>query len=245
MKLQKVSKERNQTLSFLSISKNIPAITLIREVNVSHIVKSAKLGSMTAITIKAISDALAKFPDLNVMVKFGSSNTLICLNDISVRLTLEKTLNGVSGVYSRVIKNTDIKTVMDIEKALKEIKHENVKESEHYRKIRLIQQLPGFLAAILMKLALRSSKTQAETWGSFTVTSLGKNGPDMCIPISGSTFTFTLGAVSEKPIVAGEEIVAAWVANLVMVFDHRVLDGKLASQLLGQVKQNIEHFPMD
>ncbi|MEI7344548.1 2-oxo acid dehydrogenase subunit E2 [Dickeya chrysanthemi] len=247
MKLLQVSRERRQTLSFLAISRGIPAITVIREIDVSRIVASGQQRSMTAITIKAISEALRQFPQLNAMIKFGSDSTLICPDNISTRVTLEKVLNGVSGVYSRVIKNTDRLSVADIERALQQFKQEDAATSEHYRKIRLIQRLPPLLAGLLLRLAMLSPKLQAETWGSFTVTSLGKNSPDICIPLSGSTFTFTLGLINEKWSRNAHEHEEAMlhVANLSMIFDHRVLDGRLASEFLAQIKSNMEDVGLE
>ncbi|MBT1427831.1 2-oxo acid dehydrogenase subunit E2 [Dickeya dianthicola] len=244
MKLLKVSRERRQTLSFLAISRGIPAITVMREIDVSRIVAGGRQRSMTAITIKAISEALRQFPQLNAMIRFGSDSTLICPDNISTRVTLEKALNGVSGVYSRVIKHTDRLSVADIEQALQQFKQEDAATSEHYEKIRLIQRLPPLLAGLL-RLAMLSPRLQAETWGSFTVTSLGKNGPDACIPISGSTFTFTLGLINEMLSRNTHETAVSHVANLTMIFDHRVLDGRLASEFLAQIKSNIEGFALE
>ncbi|AIR68250.1 2-oxo acid dehydrogenase subunit E2 [Dickeya fangzhongdai] len=245
MKLLKVSRERRQTLSFLAISRGIPAITVMREIDVSRIVAGGLQRSMTAITIKAISEALRQFPQLNAMIRFGSDSTLICPDNISTRVTLEKALNGVSGVYSRVISNTDRLSVADIERALRQFKQEDAATSEHYEKIRFIQRLPPLLAGLLLRLAMLSPRRQAETWGSFTVTSLGKNSPDACIPISGSTFTFTLGLINEKLSRNSHDVAMSHVANLSMIFDHRVLDGRLASEFLAQIKSNMEGFALE
>ncbi|ACS86102.1 2-oxo acid dehydrogenase subunit E2 [Musicola paradisiaca] len=245
MKLRQVSRERRQTLSFLAISKGIPAITVMREIDVSRIVAGGQQRSMTAITIKAISDALRQYPQLNAMIKYGSASTLICPDNISSRVTLEKSLNGVSGVYSRVISNTDRLPVADIDRALQQFKQEDAATSEHYEKIRFIQRLPPWLASLLLRLAMLSPKLQAQTWGSFTVTSLGKNGPDACIPLSGSTFTFTLGVINEKPSRNPQDMAMSHVATLSMIFDHRVLDGRLASEFLAQIKSNMEGVALE
>ncbi|MEM0674572.1 MULTISPECIES: 2-oxo acid dehydrogenase subunit E2 [Dickeya] len=245
MKLLKVSRERRQTLSFLAISRGIPAITIMREIDVSRIVAAGMQRNMTAITIKAISEALHQFSQLNAMIKFGSDSTLICPDNISTRVTLEKTLNGVSGVYSRVIKHTEKLSVAEIGRALQQFKQEDAATSEHYKKIRFIQRLPTWLAGLLLRLAMLSPKLQAETWGSFTVTSLGKNGPDACIPISGSTFTFTVGVINERLLRPSHDMELSHVVNLTMVFDHRVLDGRLASEFLTRIKSNMEGFALE
>ncbi|GAB7262110.1 hypothetical protein DaDZ19_37800 [Dickeya ananatis] len=98
---------------------------------------------------------------------------------------------------------------------------------------------------MLLRLAMLSPKLQAETWGSFTVTSLGKNGPDACIPISGSTFTFTVGVINERVSRPSHDMAVSQVVNLTMVFDHRVLDGRLASEFLTRIKSNMEGFALE
>ena len=232
MRLSKVCPWRKQTIIFLDIAKNIRGVTLVGEVRI----KKTDIKYATPILIKAISEVLSSWPHLNCMVKIGSDHRLICMDEISARLTLSyDEERGSSGVYSALLKNTDKLTIQEINNELVKIKSEKFKK-QIYKKFKLIQKTPVFWGKLLAKSILYfSPNMQKELFGSFTVTSFGKNSQHLCIPLSGSTFTFTLGAPKKN-------LADSYLLNLVMVFDHRVLDGLEASIFLEKIKNNFSFY---
>ncbi|KAA8995160.1 dihydrolipoamide succinyltransferase [Affinibrenneria salicis] len=238
MKLKRIAKERKQTLVFLELAKNVPGVTLVTEIAITK--QGENKVNLTAALVKAISRAMQKCSDLNVQIKFGTRDRLLALDDISARITVEKQLNGVNGVYSCIIKDTDQKSLDQIHHELDEIKRSDVANDKRYALTRLIHRLPLFLSIYLSKLLLFFTRKQAAMMGSFTVTSFGERSQFFCVPISGSTFTFTLGNLKKRESQPTEA--THYVANLVMVFDHRVLDGMSASLFLNRIKNYLSEY---
>ncbi|MEK9498489.1 2-oxo acid dehydrogenase subunit E2 [Photorhabdus sp. P32] len=231
MKLTKIQSNRKQTLIFLDIVNGIKGVTLVTKINISP----CKMSYATSVLIKAIGETLKEFRHLNCMVKYGSSIRLINMEAINARLTISKEDESQEGIYTYTIENADKKSTNTIYEEISLIKKEGLKKQTSYRKIRLIQKLPLFIGRLLSKWLILNPKNQASLFGSFTVTSFGKESQNLCIPISGSTFTFTLGCPeqTEKDVYS---------CNLVMVFDHRVLDGVEASRFLNKVKSNFMEY---
>lgn len=58
--------------------------------------------------------------------------------------------------------------------------------------------------------------------------------------MGGTTTTFGVGRVLERPVVREGRIVVAPVLRLSLAFDHRVIDGAEAADVLTEVKKALE-----
>lgn len=78
--------------------------------------------------------------------------------------------------------------------------------------------------------------------GTFTVSNLGMYGVDHFTPIINPPESAILGVcrVVERPVVVDGEITIRPMMNLVLGYDHRIIDGSLASQYLARVRQLLE-----
>jgi len=78
--------------------------------------------------------------------------------------------------------------------------------------------------------------------GTFTVTSLAATGIDRFSPILNPPQVAILGVgrTLERVVVKDGAIIAAPVANLTLVFDHRAVDGYPAALFLGEVARRLE-----
>lgn len=83
--------------------------------------------------------------------------------------------------------------------------------------------------------------------GTFTVTNLGATGIDRFSPIINPPQVAILGVGRSvlRPVVKDGAIVAAPVANLTLVFDHRAVDGYPAALFLGEVARRLEQAEFD
>lgn len=102
------------------------------------------------------------------------------------------------------------------------------------------------LAEALEKLTItaRDGKTSpAEmSGGTITITNLGSFGMDTGTPIlnPGEVSIVVMGAIKQKPWVVDGEVRPAWVTTIGASFDHRVVDGDVASRFLVDVASIIE-----
>jgi pyruvate dehydrogenase E2 component (dihydrolipoamide acetyltransferase) len=78
--------------------------------------------------------------------------------------------------------------------------------------------------------------------GSFTITNPGPFGSMMSVPIINQPQTGILAfdSVEKRPVVIDDTIAIRHMVYISMSWDHRVIDGALASQFLARIKQNLE-----
>jgi pyruvate dehydrogenase E2 component (dihydrolipoamide acetyltransferase) len=78
--------------------------------------------------------------------------------------------------------------------------------------------------------------------GTFTITNPGPFGSLISVPIINQPQTGILGfdTVERRPVVIDDTIAIRHMVYISMSWDHRVIDGALASQFLARVKQNLE-----
>jgi pyruvate dehydrogenase E2 component (dihydrolipoamide acetyltransferase) len=78
---------------------------------------------------------------------------------------------------------------------------------------------------------------------TFAVSNLGMLGITSSEPVvnPGQSAKLAVGAVTERPVVRGGEVVPGEVMTLDLSCDHRVLHGGEAARFLGEVKANLEN----
>jgi pyruvate dehydrogenase E2 component (dihydrolipoyllysine-residue acetyltransferase) len=77
---------------------------------------------------------------------------------------------------------------------------------------------------------------------TFSITNPGPFGSILSVPIINTPNTAILAfdAIEKRPVVIDDAIAIRHMVYISMSWDHRVIDGALASQFLGRVKQNLE-----
>ncbi len=77
---------------------------------------------------------------------------------------------------------------------------------------------------------------------TFSITNPGPFGSIMSVPIINTPNAAILAfdAIEKRPVVIGDAIAIRHMAYISMSWDHRVIDGALASQFLGRVRSNLE-----
>jgi 2-oxoisovalerate dehydrogenase E2 component (dihydrolipoyl transacylase) len=78
--------------------------------------------------------------------------------------------------------------------------------------------------------------------GTITITNLGSYGMDTGTPIlnPGEVGIVALGAIKQKPWVIDAEVRPAWVTTVSAAFDHRVVDGDVASRFTADLASVLE-----
>jgi pyruvate dehydrogenase E2 component (dihydrolipoamide acetyltransferase) len=78
--------------------------------------------------------------------------------------------------------------------------------------------------------------------GTFTVSNLGATGIDWFTPILNSPQIAILGvgAIAERPVASAGEVKAAPTMDLILVYDHRAVDGQPASLMLAALRDRLQ-----
>jgi len=107
--------------------------------------------------------------------------------------------------------------------------------------------VPG-LARAIADLATRARAHQLkpdEVQGStFTITNPGPYGSVASVPIISqpNSGILSLDAIQKRPVVIDDAIAIRHIVNVSMSWDHRVMDGEVATRFLARVKQNLESW---
>jgi 2-oxoisovalerate dehydrogenase E2 component (dihydrolipoyl transacylase) len=95
-----------------------------------------------------------------------------------------------------------------------------------------------------MTLTARDGKTQpAEmSGGTITITNVGSFGMDTGTPIlnPGETAILAMGSIRQKPWIFDGEVRARYVTTVAGSFDHRIVDGDVASRFIADVASILE-----
>src|SRR5262249_21267720 len=82
--------------------------------------------------------------------------------------------------------------------------------------------------------------TPRDPFGSIMITNIGSLGLDMAfaplVPYSRVPMLIALGAVREEPVVRGGQITVGKMIRLCSTFDHRVIDGVHAANMVRTAK---------
>jgi len=96
---------------------------------------------------------------------------------------------------------------------------------------------------VLVEKARNGTTTPNDMIGTtLTITNVGPFGVDAAIPIlpPGTGAILAVGQIAKAPWVVNDEVVVRHVAELAMSFDHRQVDGALASRVLSHVARYLE-----
>jgi pyruvate dehydrogenase E2 component (dihydrolipoamide acetyltransferase) len=97
------------------------------------------------------------------------------------------------------------------------------------------------LAARARAHQLKPDEVQAST---FTITNPGPYGSIASVPIINqpNTAILSLDAIQKRPVVIDDTIAIRSMVNISMAWDHRTIDGEIATRFLARVKQNLESW---
>ncbi|MFE9582396.1 dihydrolipoamide acetyltransferase family protein [Nocardia sp. NPDC006044] len=114
----------------------------------------------------------------------------------------------------------------------------NIKEAQSLSLRDLTRELGG-----LAETARSGAAAPADLrGGTFTITNVGVFGVDSGVPLvnPGEAAILCLGAIRKRPWVFRDELAIRWVTTLGLSFDHRMIDGELASRFLATTASLLE-----
>ncbi len=134
-------------------------------------------------------------------------------NDINIGIAVA--LEG--GLIVPVIRNADEKTVVGLQRSIVDL---------------------------ATRARSRQLKPDEVTGGTFSITNFGSFGSVFATPVINQPQVAILGVgtVEKQPVVIDDAIAIRSICYLALTFDHRLIDGALADQFTGKVKQILENW---
>lgn len=196
----------------------------------------------THLVAKAIATALRQHPHANAILRRG----WVHLRD-QVDVFLQVVADGGEDLGGTKIERTDEKTLVEIARELGD-KAERIRahrDPELEKTKRSLDRLPIWLLGPMLRLTefatytlgldLTALGVKPDPFGGAMVSNIGTFGIDYAlapiVPFSRCPIVLIVGRVRTKPWVVGDAVVPRPVLIVGCTFDHRLLDGALASAL--------------
>lgn len=111
---------------------------------------------------------------------------------------------------------------------------------------RNLRGLSHAIADLAARARAKQLKPDEVTGGTFTITNPGAFGALLGMPIINQPQVAILGVgnIAKRPVVIEDAVAVRSMAYLTLGFDHRLIDGAVADQFMGRVKDALERFEM-
>jgi pyruvate/2-oxoglutarate dehydrogenase complex dihydrolipoamide acyltransferase (E2) component len=241
--------QRRHTYHFLRSIRECSPVFLDTEVEMSrvraHRAAAHRRGrqySTVSYLLYAGARVLARHPGANAAIRGRLRPRVARYESVDGKLTLDKTLHGERVVFSVVLRRLHQAGLDDIQRQVDRVRHADPAAVPELAPARALQRLPVPLGALAFRLGVRPLRRRAGAMGTFAVTSLGQQAVDGFYSVGGTTLTLGAGRTMDRPVASDGRIVVAPVMRLALTFDHRVIDGAEAAEILTEIKDDLESF---
>lgn len=224
---EKLTGMRKMIAEHMVRSSQIPTVSTLIEVDVTNLVKFREANkesfekqngvklTYTPFFIKAISECLVEFPYVNSSVT--DSNEVIVNRAVHMGVAVSLGEDGSGGLIVPVIRDCHKKSLVDLSHDLNEI------------------------AKKARSSSLDTSDVQG---GTFTLTNPGSYGATLGTPMINAPQAGIVGTygIVKRPVIVDDMIAVRSIMNIVLTYDHRIVDGMTAGRFLQSLKKKLEGF---
>lgn len=242
-------RQRRHTLHFLSGIRAFAPVFLDTEIDMSAVLahrtaarEAGRRYSLVTYVLYAASRAMVAHPAANAAISGRMRPRIARYPAASGKLAFDSVLDGQRVVLSAVLPDLDRGDLDQIQDRLDRVRGADPARAAEFAGAVKLGRLPVPLGRWVSRAALRSLRRRPSIMGTFAVSSLGHRPVDGFHSVGGTTVTLGVGRVADRPVVRGGAVGVAPVMRLSLAFDHRVIDGAEAADLLGDVKDGLERF---
>jgi pyruvate/2-oxoglutarate dehydrogenase complex dihydrolipoamide acyltransferase (E2) component len=247
MTVRAFDSRRRHTLLFLEQIRDFSPVFLDTEVDATALRASRERAhaegrrlSVPTIVVSAAGQVLARHPDANSAIQGTADPRVATFDTVSAKVTLDKHLDGRRVVLGGVIPDVDRATVEGIQAELDRLVEADPDTDPEFAGIRSLGSLPAGEAAERFRSMAADLSARPKMTGTFAVTSLGHRAVDGFHSVGGTTITIGIGRIIDRPVVRDGQVVVAPVMRLSLSFDHRVIDGAEAADVLTEIADALE-----
>ncbi|WP_441250989.1 2-oxo acid dehydrogenase subunit E2 [Kitasatospora sp. McL0602] len=242
---------RRHTLYFLEYAADQRPVYLDTEVDMTQVMAHRALGarrySLVSYLLLAVGEVLARHPEANAVLAPGWPSRLRTpkvtrFPGVTAKLALDRRVEGQRTVLSALLPDLERQTLAGIQDTVDRYRGPDAADLPEFAAVRKLGRLPVPLGRLAFAAALRAPARRAQILGTVAVSSLGHRPVDGFHSVGGTAVTVNAGRVTDRPVARGGEVVVAPVMRLGLAFDHRVVDGATAADVLGDLKQTLEEF---
>ncbi|RBM16788.1 acyltransferase [Prauserella sp. PE36] len=239
-------RQRRHTLHFLASVRAASPVHLDAEVDVTelmaHRASAERPASVLTYVVHAAGRVMARHPDANSGIGGLIRHRVARYPFVDVKLTLDRELGGTRVVLSAVLQDADRASRSFLQHRITRLAGANPATLPDFAGARALQRVPFPLGRLVFLAAGRLSGRHRHL-GTVAVTSLGHRRVGRFFSSGGTAITIGVGRVEQRAVVRDGEIVARPVLPLSLTFDHRVLDGALAADVLDDLVETLRNTP--
>lgn len=247
-----IARQRRHTLVFLDEIRSTAPVFLDTEVDMSAVQahrdaarRDGHRYSVTTYVLQVTGRVLAAHPEANTAIRGRLRPRVERYAGVGGKLTLDKTLDGQRIVLAAVLPGLDRASLAEIQESIRRYQDADPATAPEFGGARLLHRLPRPLAALAYRAAVRPLARRPRVFGTFALTSLGHRPVDGFHSIGGTTVTIGVGQIADRPAVRDGRLTIAPLMRLSLTFDHRVIDGAEAADVLTDLKTALENFKAD
>jgi pyruvate/2-oxoglutarate dehydrogenase complex dihydrolipoamide acyltransferase (E2) component len=201
--------------------------------------------SVVSCVLHAAARVLADHPQANTAIRGERRPKVAWYQQVNAKVAFDKTLGGRRIVLTAVLPGTNRLSLAQIQGWVDQARCADPSTAPLFAGARVLQRMPWPLGPMALRMGTRSFAKRSETVGTFAISSLGHRPVDGFHSLGGTTVTLGLGRIADRPVARDGRVVVAPVMRLNLAFDHRVIDGAEAADVLGDLKDRLEAFPAE
>jgi pyruvate/2-oxoglutarate dehydrogenase complex dihydrolipoamide acyltransferase (E2) component len=240
-----IAPERRPTLHFLREIRAISPVFLGTDVDMTAVLRhrdDVRKFSVVSYVLHTAARVLMAHPEANAAMHGRLRPRVARYTSANGKFTLDRTVNGQRIVLSAVLPDLQDASMADIQDRVERFRDTDPADLPEFAGSRMLQSLPIPFGGPLFRLGVRPLRRRGQVFGTFAVTSLGHRPVDVFHSVGGTTVTLGLGRIAERAVVRDGAVIAAPLMHLSLTFDHRVIDGAEAADVLGEIKEGLEGF---
>jgi pyruvate/2-oxoglutarate dehydrogenase complex dihydrolipoamide acyltransferase (E2) component len=244
-----IAPERRHTLFFLHEVRAFAPVFIDTEVDMTTVLAcQAAAGrqgtrySVVSYVLWSVGRVLAEHPEANAAIRGRLRPRVLRHSTVNAKVALDKTMGGQRVALSAVLRDIQRATLDDIQRQVAHYRDGDPERMPEFAAVRRLHRRPWLSGLRRFRKVARPLGKRAYVFGTVAVTSLGHRPVDGFHSVGGTTITLGLGRVVDRPVVRAGEITVAPVMRLNLAFDHRVIDGAEAADVLAALKQSLESF---
>ncbi|MET0233305.1 MAG: 2-oxo acid dehydrogenase subunit E2 [Kibdelosporangium sp.] len=229
---ERMAAQRRPTLYFLRHTRRAAPVFLDTDVDMTS--ASTEYSPIVHV-LAAAGRVLPKYPDCLVAAGGGLVPRIARFAEVRPKIAMDRTVDG-----QRVVVSTVLPDLRDLGKAEIRDRLAAAREAPVGRNTELLYRLPSRIGWFGFRRALSTVHNRDGLLGTIAVSSLGHRSVNGFHAHGGTAITLNLGQVRPTPVVRDGAVAVAPVLRLNLCFDHRVVDGAQAADLLADLREDLE-----
>ncbi|NUR61485.1 MAG: acyltransferase [Catenulispora sp.] len=247
MTVAALPRQRRHTLHFLAGVRQFAPVFLDTEVDMTEVLahrdRAREDGvrySVVSYVLYGAARVLVAHPEANAAISGRLRPRIARYPSAAGKVAFDRTVDGHRVVLTAVLPALERAPLEQIQRGLE--RYRDAEPADGFPGALAMHRLPVPLGRTLLRGALRSLRRRPALMGTFAVSSLGHRPVDGFYSVGGTTITLGLGRIAPRPVVVGDQVAIRPAMRLSLAFDHRVVDGAEAADVLGDLKDALEHF---